>query len=531
MNFGDWNLDIVCSLVLGIWDFPQEGSLAQSVEHLPFKQSVTGSNPVRPTIYLKSIMASLFRNIPKRKILLSLGDFLLIVLALAIAFLVIAEKEYAIFFFFSYTWLCVLIPIIWFVVLFLNKAYDVERAFDVLYNTDIFLKTIIISTIIIGFILYLFSGLFDDLDFPQRVFLLHAVLIIILLYFWRFIFGFIVSQPKFRKRVLVLGVDWTGREIAREIFKNPNLGYLLVGFIDDRTPDKVYSLKIGEGRVEKVPVLGDSKAILQVIRKFNINMLVNSFCGQGCAISDSFLRAIYYAERRGIELVDMPDLYEELTGKIPIKNLEGSWVIFNQILKDSELREFTEILFNVLLGVAGAVLFLPFLPFIVFAQQLSSRGPIFFKQERVGKRGKTFLVYKFRTMIPNAEKYTGAVWAKDNDPRIIKVGKFFRKTRIDEVPQIINILRRDMNIVGPRPERPEFVRKLEKKIPFYQKRHIVRPGLTGWAQVSYPYGASVEDALEKLQYDLYYIKHCSIFFDIVILLKTIRVVLTVWGGR
>lgn len=173
----------------------------------------------------------------------------------------------------------------------------------------------------------------------------------------------------------------------------------------------------------------------------------------------------------------------------------------------------------------------PFLPFIVLLIKLDSPGPVLFRQQRVGAREKPFTIYKFRTMKADAEKGTGAVWASKDDPRVTKTGEFLRKSRIDEIPQLFNVLGGSMSLVGPRPERPEFVEKLKEIIPYYSSRHFVKPGVTGWAQVSYPYGASVDDAIEKLRYDLYYIKNLTLIFDLMIILETIKVVLFRRGGR
>jgi exopolysaccharide biosynthesis polyprenyl glycosylphosphotransferase len=183
------------------------------------------------------------------------------------------------------------------------------------------------------------------------------------------------------------------------------------------------------------------------------------------------------------------------------------------------------------LSTVGLLLTLPFFPLIALAITIDSPGPVFFRQLRVGNREKPFMLYKFRTMRQDAEEQTGATWATKNDPRVTKLGRFFRNSRIDEIPQLINVLRGDMSFIGPRPERPEFVEKLNQIIPYYSKRHFIKPGLTGWAQVRYSYGSSVEDAIEKLRYDLYYIKNLSPFLDTLIFLETIKVVLFGRGGR
>jgi exopolysaccharide biosynthesis polyprenyl glycosylphosphotransferase len=187
--------------------------------------------------------------------------------------------------------------------------------------------------------------------------------------------------------------------------------------------------------------------------------------------------------------------------------------------------------FDLLFALLGIILFLPLLPLLALLIKLDSPGPVFFRQTRVGEKDRHFTLYKFRTMRQDAESLTGAVWAQEDDPRVTRMGRIVRKTRFDEIPQLLNVLKGDMSFVGPRPERPEFVGQLGEKIPYYSSRHCVKPGITGWAQVRYPYGASEEDALEKLRYDLYYIKNYSLWLEFLIILETVKVVLFAKGGR
>jgi len=233
----------------------------------------------------------------------------------------------------------------------------------------------------------------------------------------------------------------------------------------------------------------------------------------------------------GIEVIDAPSFYEQITGKLFLEGMTPSWIIFSEGFKVSSLSKLLKRGVDISCGVIGILLIAPFLPLIALAIKLDSTGPILYWQERVGEKEKLFKLYKFRTMRVDAENGTGAVWAQQNDTRVTRVGAFFRKSRIDELPQFFNILRGDMSMVGPRPERPEFVSKLKEAIPYYSERHFVKPGVTGWAQVRYAYGASVEDALEKLRYDLYYIKNLSLTLDFMIILETIQVVLFRKGAR
>jgi lipopolysaccharide/colanic/teichoic acid biosynthesis glycosyltransferase len=218
----------------------------------------------------------------------------------------------------------------------------------------------------------------------------------------------------------------------------------------------------------------------------------------------------------------MTNLYERVTGRIPVEYAENDLYVVMPLNDSATRRIFaaTKRLFDLFAATAGLLLLVAIAPMVALANALGSPGPLFFRQVRVGQGGKLFSVFKFRSMIPDAEKGCGAVWARSDDERVTRVGRFLRKTRLDELPQVVNILRGEMSLVGPRPERPEFVASLIKMVPFYQARHAVRPGLTGWAQVRYRYGSSVEDALVKLQYDLFYIKRQSVYLEASILVKT-----------
>ena len=236
-------------------------------------------------------------------------------------------------------------------------------------------------------------------------------------------------------------------------------------------------------------------------------------------------REILDCKLRGIRVEDWPTFYEKLTGKILIQNLRPSWLIFSEGFTRTGFIRTMKRTVDVLCSALGLCVSLPLMVCISLLIKLGSRGPIFFRQERVGEYGKAFTLYKFRTMIADAEKETGPVWAQKLDPRITKLGSILRRTGMDEIPQLFNVLKGDMSLVGPRPERPHFVAELQEKIPYYSQRLTVKPGVTGWAQVRYGYGATVEDALEKLQYDLYYIKNMSFFLDFLIVLSTLHKVL------
>jgi len=233
----------------------------------------------------------------------------------------------------------------------------------------------------------------------------------------------------------------------------------------------------------------------------------------------------------GIEVLDSPAMFERMTGKLLIENITPSWFIFSNGFRVTPLLRATKRFVDVILSAFGLLAFAPIGLLVALAIKLESPGPVFFRQIRVGQGDRNFSLIKFRSMCKDAEKSSGAVWAQKDDCRVTRLGRILRKTRIDEIPQLVNVLKGEMSLVGPRPERPEFVRTLKERIPYYSERHYVKPGVSGWAQVRYPYGASVEDAVEKLRYDLYYIKNISIFLDFKIILKTVAVMLFCRGGR
>lgn len=258
-----------------------------------------------------------------------------------------------------------------------------------------------------------------------------------------------------------------------------------------------------------------------VVRQNDISLIVNAITHEKHA---DLIKALINCSWNGIEIVDMPTLYEQLTGKIPFKHINDMWMLHVVISKPKLYGKLVKPVVEILFTLILFVLFMPVMVVIALLIKIDSHGHIFYTQERIGKDGKGFTIIKFRTMVENAELTTGAVYSSDNDLRITKIGKFLRKWRLDEIPQLLNVIKGEMSLVGPRPERHVFIREFEEKIPFYTQRLAVRPGLTGWAQVKYPYASSIEQTEEKLQYDLYYIKNMSFMLDFVVLLKTIKVI-------
>jgi len=269
-------------------------------------------------------------------------------------------------------------------------------------------------------------------------------------------------------------------------------------------------------------VIGTIEDIPSIVRARGVDRVVVSLAdARGKLPMDKLLEM----KLDGVSFAHLASVYEEYTGKIAVENLRPSWLIFSSGFKKSRLVAASKRLFDIILSIVGLIVGLPLMLLVGAAIKLTSPGAALFHQVRVGHHGRLFTVHKFRSMQLDAEAATGPVWSKAGDSRVIPIGAFLRRARLDELPQLWNVLRGDMSLVGPRPERPEFVAELTKQIPYYGQRHMVRPGVTGWAQVRYTYGASQEDALQKLQYDLFYIKNLSLALDVFILLNTVKTVL------
>ena len=329
------------------------------------------------------------------------------------------------------------------------------------------------------------------------------------------------------QRVLVLGTGKLAADIGA-IITSSNRNYVLAGFASSS------SISINNGTnaetiaVPQEMIIGSSEDLLETVKQAQAEVIVMALTERRGVFP---LRDVLRCKLNGIQVMDSPTLYELALGKLMLESITPSWFIFSDGFRKTTISGIFKRFVDISVSIIGLLLVLPFFPLIALAIKMDSRGPVFFRQERVGCREKLFNLYKFRTMRQDAEKGTGAVWAEKNDPRVTRLGRFFRGSRIDEIPQLINVLTGEMSLIGPRPERPEFVEKLKLVVPFYSKRHFIKPGVTGWAQVRYRYGASVEDAFEKLRYDLYYIKNAGPFLDTLIFFETIKVVLFGFGGR
>jgi sugar transferase (PEP-CTERM system associated) len=378
------------------------------------------------------------------------------------------------------------------------------------------LQSLGVSSILLAFLYYLFPLLI----IWRGIFLISLGFIGVVIVSWRIIYNHILKTRQFDQRIMIIGSGALAKNIAREIVERVDTGFKLIGFITD-LPERV-----GEKLVNP-SIIGDQSQILDIATKERVDRVIVALEERRGNFPDAQLLE---CKMRGIGIEEGIHFYEHLTGRLQVESLHPSFLIFSEGFKKSKLTMWTKRVSEFALSLIGLILLSPVILVISLLIKIDSRGPVFYKQERVGERGKIFKLIKFRSMVENAEA-NGPVWAEQDDKRITRVGRWMRKWRLDEVPQMFNVLKGDMSFVGPRPERHFFVEKLRKEIPFYDQRFSVRPGVTGWAQIKYPYGASNKDALEKLKYDLYYIKNLSLLYDLLIIFETIKVVLFRKGAR
>jgi len=379
------------------------------------------------------------------------------------------------------------------------------------------LQALGLTAIVLSVIFYVFP----EMLFGRGVFSLSLMFMLSTMILWRVFVIWLLGHPKLAERVLILGTDSNAVDLARETLDRPEQGYKIVGFVGDDPR------LVGQSLINP-RVLGLTDNLQEIVNRYHVTRIVLAINERrGRMPLDSLVEMKL---RDGLAIEESDSFYERLTGKISTGTLRPSWLIFSgtshRIVFYGQLRR----LLDVSLSLVGLFLSLPIVVLTAIAIKLDSRGPILYQQTRVGRRNQNFTIMKFRSMRVDAEP-EGPVWANEDDLRITRVGRIIRKLRIDEIPQFINIIRGEMAFVGPRPERPEFVARLEREIPYYSQRHLVKPGLTGWAQVRYPYCASVEDAIQKLQYDLYYIKNQSLLLDVITLFETVRIVLFGRGAR
>jgi sugar transferase (PEP-CTERM system associated) len=356
---------------------------------------------------------------------------------------------------------------------------------------------------------------FPQLMLGRGISLIALPLALALMVGWRVSIHWLLGHPDFGEKILIVGSGQLAVEVAREMLDRPDAGYRIAGFVGS-DPEL-----LGKSLINP-RVIGLTSELEDVVIRENIDRIVVAMGERRGQLPTSELLQLSLAGKVNIE--EGASFYERVTGRVSLNMIRPSWLIFSSRGRQARISGIARQIVHRVVALIGGLMSLPIALITAVLIRLDSTGPILYKQERVGKNGSTFTVLKFRSMRTDAEK-AGPVWASEQDDRTTRVGKIIRKLRIDEIPQFWNIIRGEMDFVGPRPERPHFVSQLAEEIPYYEQRHLIAPGLTGWAQIKYPYGASIEDARQKLQYDLYYIKNQSLMLDAIILFETIKIIL------
>jgi sugar transferase (PEP-CTERM system associated) len=398
------------------------------------------------------------------------------------------------------------------VCLYYNDLYDLKVT-DTLLELGIRLFQALGVSAILMAIFYL---IFPTAIIQQGIFIMTIALVIVFIVSWRILYTHVLGIGLFNQKIMIVGSSDIAKEIFAQIMVRRDCGYEIACVISKEKWD-----------VENLPEVqliepDKYNSLYELACQKKVNKIIVALKEKRNALP---IAALLDCRVRGIDVLEGNSFYEMLTGKLIVEAINPSWLIFSQGFQKPLIKRFIKRTIDLTLSFSMLVLLSPLIILAAVLIKLDSKGPILFSQERVGQNKKPYMVYKFRSMREDAEEYTGPVWAQSDDNRITRMGHFIRKWRVDEIPQLYNVLKGEMSFVGPRPEREHFVQELEAIIPYYKERFSVKPGLTGWAQVCYGYGASVEDAVEKLNYELFYIKNMSILMDLMIVARTVRTVL------
>jgi sugar transferase (PEP-CTERM system associated) len=457
------------------------------------------------------------KDLPIASILFVIGEGALIYASILMAAFVRIGNSHASFLSGDILAKSLLIMVVCQTCLYYNDLYDLKVTNSYLELGFRLTKAMGATSIVLAIIYYCIPSLLMG----HGIFFISLAFLAALVVSWRYAYNWVLKKKLFSERVVILGTGHLCREIINEIKGRRDSGYDVAGIIATNSTSHSNVL-------HDIPLFRMNGTLCELVDCLGIKRIIVAMDDRRSNLcTDELLRC----KMRGINIQEAETTYEELTGKISVENLNPSWLIFSDGFRKSRRMRFTQRAFNLIVASTSLLITSPLSALVAIAIKLDSRGPVILRQDRCGEDGRVFKLCKFRSMFDNAEAASGACWARDNDCRVTRVGRILRKYRLDEMPQMWNVLKGDMNIVGPRPERPEFVEKLANMIPYYAQRHSIKPGITGWAQVSYHYGASVEDALEKLKYDMFYIKNTSLVMDMMIMFKTAKIVLLGNGAR
>lgn len=402
--------------------------------------------------------------------------------------------------------------------LYYNDLYDFDIASQIPEIIIRLLQSLGVASILLACVYFLFPIVILD----QKIYILSIFILIFFIIFWRVGYLHILNKGIFNQRIIILGSSKLAKDIYKKITNTIDCGYTVYAVIPDDLDKETDKLP------ENLVVDQKNETLCEISKAHNINKIIVALKEKRGRFPT---QELIQCRTEGIDIISGSSFYELLTGKVLVREIEPSWLIFSKGFQKSWFKASMKRMQDIILSLILLTLLSPLLILVAILIKLDSKGPVLFSQDRVGGGKKEYMMHKFRSMVQDAEELTGPVWAGDNDNRITRVGRVIRKYRIDELPQLWEVLMGSMSLVGPRPERKYFTDQLEKEIPFYTQRFNVKPGLTGWAQVCYDYGATVEDAVEKLNYELFYIKNMSLVLDVVILLKTVKTVLFGKGAR
>ena len=465
-------------------------------------------------------MVHVFRQyFSMRKAIFILGEGVLIYCAVFMASFFLLRKYVGVIDMLEMIWLKVLlIAVVTQASLYFKDLYEFKASDNIIDLATRLIQSIGITCISLSVVYFVWP----EAIIGRWIFFFSILLLLLFLVSWRLLYALAIKKKIFTENIIIVGSGGLARDILKEIRNRRDIGYD-IKLIVDHEKAKESSVQFEgvqvqygfDGFCEKAEVEQVSSIIMAMDEKrgrFPHNELLS-------------------CKTRGISIADGESFYERITGKLLVEKINPSWLIFSDGFMKSRTSRIMKRIIGLLLSTVMLIIFFPLMLLVAVAIKLESRGPVFFSQERVGKNEKLIRVYKFRSMKADAEKASGPVWATHDDVRITRTGKFIRRFRIDELPQLWNVMKGDMSFVGPRPERQFFVKKLKTTIPYYKERFTVKPGITGWAQIKYPYGASEKDALEKLKYDLYYIKNMSFVMDLIVIFHSIKIVLLRRGAR
>lgn len=462
-------------------------------------------------------------RIGERRLLLVSGDLFVALIALGVTLYYWGSSERFMGFSLEFlqkrtpVWFYVL-PVVWLVLMV--ELYDLHRASD--WGETV--RGIGIAAIM-GLLLYLVVYfIYNDPPnslMPRRGVASFLLIVSLLTLAWRNLYIRVFTAPQFMRRVLLVGGGKSGQLLLQVVNDMQTKPFALVGIIDDDHQ------KLGTS-IEGYQVIGPHDHLLTIVQENGVSEIIVAITGE---MHGSMFQILLDAQELGVEIIRMPIAYEELLGRVPIRSLEANWLLrsFVDEVRVSGFYEFGKRIVDITGGLVGLLAFLLVLPFVTLAILLDDGLPVFYSQTRSGRGDQPYKIIKFRTMRRDAEPDGQPQWAKEDDQRAIRVGRFLRKTHLDELPQFLNVLRGEMSLVGPRAERPELVEWFQKHVPFYRARLLVKPGITGWAQVNFGYASTIEETTTKLEYDLYYIKHRNLFMDLAILVRTPATVLGLRG--